>query len=413
MKIITVIKTYSDLIKTTPLIHTFETYNNKNKPTDFEAGKDPLPIDYRLVHIGQNYDTRISESLRENPVINDSCMCLDVGWGSPAEQLGHTMMAFEKVLYKENPDWIVVTGHDNSALACSLSAKKLNTKICRLEAGLRSKEKNSPDELNRQLTDRLGDLLFTQDKLSNENLKAEGIAPSDIKFVGNIIVDSLKLNFQRASRTNLPVTLRSNLMAAYTHISDKRSSFLSSSGGFIDGFCLVSIFQGENIDKKDRLESLVDFLTGEVSGDMPVIWPVHSITQRMLQNFSLWEKLLTANNVILLHPLAHHEMLRLIMSAIITITDSSTLQEECTTLGTPCLALKKHTERPLTLREYGGTTVLTGNQTERIKKEYHENRRLNYQPGRPDFWDGKTAMRCLDAILERETGLFQFSINNK
>jgi UDP-N-acetylglucosamine 2-epimerase (non-hydrolysing) len=192
-------------------------------------------------------------------------------------------------------------------------------------------------------------------------------------------------------------------MAAYTHFSDKRSSFLSSSGGFINGFCLVSVFQGENIDKKDHLESLVDFLAGEVAGDMPVIWPVHAITQRMLQNFSLWERLLTANNVILLHPLAHYEMLRLTMNATIAITDSSTLQEECTILGTPCLALKKHTERPLTLREYGGTTVLTGNQTERIKKEYHENRRMQYQPGRPDLWDGKTAMRCLDAILERET----------
>jgi UDP-N-acetylglucosamine 2-epimerase (non-hydrolysing) len=132
---------------------------------------------------------------------------------------------------------------------------------------------------------------------------------------------------------------------------------------------------------------------------MPLIWPIHPRTQKLLKDFGLWEEVMANKKMILLHPLGYHEMLKLNMDAKIMLTDSGGLQEECTVLGTPCLTLRWNTERPITLREHGGASVLVGNNIERIREEYHNTIKLNRTPERPNLWDGKTAERCLDAIL--------------
>lgn len=132
---------------------------------------------------------------------------------------------------------------------------------------------------------------------------------------------------------------------------------------------------------------------------MPILWAIHPRAQKMLKKFGLWEKVLQTENLILLHPLGYHEMLKLNMAAKIMLTDSGGLQEECTVLGTPCLTLRWNTERPITLREHGGASVLVGNNVQRIRKEYHKTQSFQRSPQRPEFWDGNTAQRCLQTIL--------------
>jgi len=158
-----------------------------------------------------------------------------------------------------------------------------------------------------------------------------------------------------------------------------------------------------NVDEKSVLEPILSFLTTEVATDMPVIWPIHPRTQSRLKDFGLWEQAVSCKNLILLHPIGYHEMLRLNMNATIMLTDSGGLQEECCVLGTPCLTLRWNTERPVTLREHGGASVLVGNNVERIRKEYQDTLKLQRTPRRPELWDGKTAMRCVQAIINAET----------
>ncbi len=155
-----------------------------------------------------------------------------------------------------------------------------------------------------------------------------------------------------------------------------------------------------NVDEKEVLTSLFRFLADEVTKDMPLIWPIHPRTQGRLKEYGLWEEALKNEKLILLHPIGYHDMLRLNMDARIMLTDSGGLQEECCVLGTPCLTLRWNTERPVTLREHGGASVLVGNNVARIRKEYHSTLALERKPQRPELWDGKTAERCIKAILE-------------
>jgi UDP-N-acetylglucosamine 2-epimerase (non-hydrolysing) len=303
------------------------------------------------------------------------------------------MIAFEKVLEKEKPDWVVVVGDVNATLACSVAAKKLHIKVCHIEAGLRSGDERMPEEINRLVTDRLSDLLLTPDLISSENLKKEGVPDRKIKFVGNIMIDTLEANRNKASDISI------NDIITQNQISDQSPSHpltLSPSRPF----ALMTMHRPSNVDKKEVLEPLFQFLVDEVTHDMPLIWPIHPRAQKMLKEFGLWETALKTENLILLYPIGYHEMLRLNMDAAIMLTDSGGLQEECCVLGTPCLTLRWNTERPVTLREYGGASVLVGNNVERIREEYRNTLKLDRFPQRPELWDGKTAGRCVEAMVK-------------
>ena len=165
-----------------------------------------------LVHTGQHYDVRMSESFFESLGIPNPDINLEIGSGSHAEQVGNTMIAFEKVLEKEKPDWIVVLGDVNATLACSVAAKKLHVKVCHIEAGLRSGDEKMPEEINRLVTDRLSDLLLTPDTLSNENLRKEGVPEHKINFVGNIMIDTLEANREKASELEIGEIIERNLI---------------------------------------------------------------------------------------------------------------------------------------------------------------------------------------------------------
>ena len=384
MKIISVVGARPNFMKIAPFCKAIETFNTANKTNQ---------IQHILVHTGQHYDVRMSESFFESLGIPSPDINLEVGSGSHAAQVGNTMIAFEQVCIDEQPDWVVVVGDVNATLACSVTAKKLNIKVCHIEAGLRSNDKTMPEEVNRLVTDRLSDLLLTPDRISVQNLKAEGVDDSRMNFVGNIMIDTLETNREKASKLE-PIAIIKDSLIDPTQLSKAEKALENA-----DTFAVSTLHRPSNVDDKEVLEPILDFLATEVTQDMPVIWAIHPRTQKMLQSFGIWEKAVVSPKLILLNPIGYHEMLRLNMSAAIMLTDSGGLQEECCVLGTPCLTLRWNTERPVTLKEYGGASVLVGNNIERIREEYHTALQAGRAPQRPELWDGKTAMRCVEAIV--------------
>ncbi len=353
------------------------------------------PLHHILVHTGQHYDDRMSKAFFEALRIPEADINLDVGSGSHAEQVGQTMIAFEKVLEKEKPDWVVVVGDVNATLACSVTAKKLHIKVCHIEAGLRSRDMKMPEEINRLVTDRLSDLLLTPDTLSSKNLREEGTPENNIVFVGNIMIDTLEANRQKAEKLDINNIITTNQLTLSDTLIHHSSFIIHHS----QSFALMTLHRPSNVDLEKVFTPIINFLLDEVTPDMPLIWPIHPRSQNRLKEFGLWDKVIANPKMILLHPIGYHEMLKLNMEATIILTDSGGLQEESTVLGTPCLTLRWNTERPITLREHGGASVLVGNNVERIRKEYNDTLKLNRTPKRPELWDGKTAARCVEAIV--------------
>jgi len=380
MKIVSVVGARPNFMKIAPFIRSIEEHN---------SGSDEK-VEHILVHTGQHYDVRMSQNFFDELNIPDADIHLGVGSGSHAEQVGKTMIEFEKVLQQEKPDWVVVVGDVNATLACSVTAKKEHIKCCHIEAGLRSGDIRMPEEVNRLVTDRLSDLLLTPDLLSNNNLKQEGVDDSRIRFVGNIMIDTLELQREKAAQMSFGDIIRDNLLEG----TEGSVNFKS------DNYGIVTMHRPSNVDEETIFRPIIEFLTNEVCEKVQIVWPIHPRAVKQLKTFGLYEKVVSNKNLILLHPIGYHEMLKLNMNAKIMLTDSGGLQEECTVLGTPCLTLRWNTERPVTLREYGGASVLVGNNIERIREEFNTTMSLVRKPVRPELWDGKTAGRCLEAIIE-------------
>lgn len=381
MKIISVVGARPNFMKIAPFCKAVTVYNETNQGSR---------VDHILVHTGQHYDVRMSEAFFRELGIPDPDINLEVGSGSHAEQVGHTMIEFEKVLLEQRPDWVVVVGDVNATLSCSVAAKKLNINVCHIEAGLRSGDMTMPEEINRLVTDRLSDLLLTPDRMSSENLKSEGVPDKKIRFVGNIMIDTLEANREKAEKINIEDIIRRNLPQDETYRGNAP----------VDGsYAIMTLHRPSNVDSRDVFEPLVNFLLDEVTMTHTMIWPIHPRARKQLHTFGLWDRVKSNDKLILLEPIGYHDMLRLNMGARILLTDSGGLQEECCVLGTPCLTLRWNTERPVTLRDHGGASVLVGNNIERIRKEYNHTLSLDRMPSRPELWDGKTAGRCLNEII--------------
>lgn len=396
MKIISVVGARPNFMKIAPFIRAIDSYNDRVRENCSPVGghRPPL-IKHLLVHTGQHYDDRLSQAFFEALGIPQAEINLGVRSGSHAEQVGHTMINFEKVLQNHSPDWVVVVGDVNATLACSVTAKKEWVKCCHIEAGLRSGDMTMPEEINRLVTDRLCDLLLTPDQLSSENLRKEGVAEDRIRFVGNIMIDTLEANRDEASGLDVDAIIKKNCI-------DQKQ--ITETRQLITGpFAVITMHRPSNVDSVEVLAPLMNFLCDEVCSDLPLIWPVHPRTEKNLKKFKLWEKVVRTENLILLKPVGYHEMLRLNMGAKVMLTDSGGLQEECCVLGTPCLTLRWNTERPITLKEHGGASVLVGNHVDRIREEYRRMLTQARRPARPKFWDGNTATRCLEAILTAST----------
>jgi UDP-N-acetylglucosamine 2-epimerase (non-hydrolysing) len=393
MKIISVVGARPNFMKIAPFIKAINNYNIKLKTRNEEL------INHVLLHTGQHYDERMSTSFFDQLGIPQAGINLGIGSGSHAEQVGKTMIEFEKVLKAEKPDWVIVVGDVNAILACSVTAKKENIKCCHIESGLRSGDMSMPEEINRLVADRISDLLLTPDLISSENLRREGISEEHIKFVGNIMIDTLESNRGKADQLNVNEIIRKNLINVQPATSNQLPIAI---GTATSNYSVLTLHRPSNVDKKEILEPIVRFILDEVCSENVLLWTLHPRTKKMLEAFNLFEILLEQKNLILLNPLSYLEMLKLNMEAKVMLTDSGGLQEECTVLGTPCLTLRWNTERPTTLLENGGASVLVGNNIDRIRLEYHSALKKPRVPVRPELWDGHAAERCLKAILEYE-----------
>jgi UDP-N-acetylglucosamine 2-epimerase (non-hydrolysing) len=375
MKIISVVGARPNFMKIAPFCH--------------ELKKVGDSVEHILVHTGQHYDEKMSESFFEALDIPRPDINLGIGSGSHAEQVGRTMVEFEKVIRREKPDWVVVVGDVNATFACSITAKKEHVKLAHIEAGLRSRDMNMPEEINRLVTDRLSDLLFTPDVISGINLRAEGVPGEKIKFVGNIMIDTLERHRSRAEQLKLLEIVADNKL--YDVDNQKLE---------LEKFAVITMHRPSNVDSEAVLRPLIDFFTSEVSPELPLIWPIHPRTQKQLELFGLWEKVVSCPGIVLLQPLGYHDMLKLNMSAKLFFTDSGGLQEECCVLGTPCITLRFNTERPITLTEHGGVSMLTGNDVNAVRKAFNKFKLQERSPARPEFWDGKTASRIVKILVQ-------------
>lgn len=383
MKIMSVVGARPNFMKIAPFIRAIAAHNRNSNPG----------IEHILVHTGQHYDNRMNRAFFEALGIPDADINLGIGSGSHAKQVGNTMIAFEKVLQDHEPDWVVVVGDVNATCACSITAKKEQVRLAHIEAGLRSRDMTMPEEINRLVTDRLSDLLFTPDRLSGDNLRKEGVPEERVKFVGNIMIDTLEAQREKADVLDLGDVVSGNL-----HKEQRPEDKAPEAVVRKDGFAVMTMHRPSNVDFPDVLGLLVDFLCDELCAEMPLVWPIHPRTESNLKKFGLWERVADTDSIVLLNPVGYHEMLRLNMDARVMLTDSGGLQEECCVLGTPCLTLRWNTERPVTLKEHGGASVLVGNEVARIRDAWRQTLAEQRRPARPELWDGRTAERIVRAL---------------
>ena len=384
MKVISVVGARPNFMKIGPFARAIRGHNHRHGHQ----------IDHLLVHTGQHYDARMSEKFFAELGIPQPDINLEVGSGSHAEQVGRTMIEFEKVVRAENPDWVVVVGDVNATCACSITAKKEHIKLAHIEAGLRSGDMDMPEEINRLVTDRLADLLFTPDRLSSQNLRAEGVSSEKICLVGNIMIDTLEHERGKTQQLDVREVIERNSLAD--------SSAEAASMGHSAEVGVVTLHRPSNVDHPEVLGPLIDFLVNEVTRDMQLVWPMHPRTQKQLRSFGLWEQVRSCQDLFLLHPIGYHDMLRLNMNSRVMLTDSGGLQEECCVLGTPCLTLRHNTERPVTLREHGGASTLVGNDVDRIRQAYRSALEAERKPVCPELWDGRTAERIVAQLIDAE-----------
>lgn len=334
-----------------------------------------------VLHTGQHYDEGMSQLFFDQLGIPRPRYNLGVGSASHAEQTARIMMEFEKVVLNERPDIVVVVGDVNSTAACSLVAAKLGIPSAHVEAGLRSRDRRMPEEINRIVTDALCDLLFTTSRDADENLVREGISRERIFFVGNVMIDTLLRFREAASRTGI-------------------LERLSLRPG---GFALLTLHRPSNVDDPAVLARLLEAVV-EVSRRLPVVAPLHPRTKSRVEEFGLGSMLEAAECVRVLPPLGYLEFLALEAQARLVLTDSGGIQEETTVLGVPCLTLRPNTERPVTCTQ--GTNRLVGNDPARIIAAVEVVLSEPPPSGRvPELWDGRAAERIADILVDRERWL--------
>lgn len=377
MKLLLVVGTRPNFVKAAPLVRAIEHHNSTN-PSN--------PIDWRLVHTGQHYDDALSAALFRDLGIGEPHQNLNVGSGTHGEQTGRTMMAIEEMLQEMRPDWTVVFGDVNATLAVAITAKKLCLKVAHVEAGLRSHDWTMPEEINRVVTDRIADLNFATTDGAIENLRREGIEEDRLALVGNIMIDSLDY-WNASGQESDPLSIVEESLLA-----GELPQFLPPRG-----FALCTLHRPATVDDPVVLTEIVEMLDS-LAERMPLIMPLHPRTENRLRAAGLIER---TTRIVYTRPLSHSQILSMVQDAAVVLTDSGGLQEECCVLGRPFVVLRWNTERPETLRQYGGTGEVCGTDAMSIRDAFHR-AILDHKtrPHRPDYWDGETAPRILSWLIE-------------
>ena len=367
------------------------------------AGKD---IHYRLVHTGQHYDKNMSDTFFEELGIPMPDVNLGCGGGTQAEQTANIMMAFEKDLMANPTDIVLVVGDVTSTMACSIVAKKLNTKVCHVEAGIRSWDQTMPEEINRMVTDALADYMFTTSEIANKNLLLQGACleakgerreargeelpalleeqyafkrtPQRVWYVGNVMIDTLLANRSRFRRPDVYDTLG---------LQEKQ-------------YVVMTMHRPANVDEEAHLKALMEQIITNVHG-LPIIFPIHPRTAKIFYNLWGYEEQLKQlfPNLHIVDPMGYLEFNYLVERAKAVVTDSGGITEETTVMGVPCITLRDNTERPETCTI--GTNKLIGTRPEAIKPALDQLFAGEWQQGAiPPLWDGHTAKRIIEILWE-------------
>jgi len=349
-----------------------------------EAFKSRTPdIDVVLLHTGQHYDHAMKALLFDQLGIPVPDIDLEVRGGSHAEQTANIMLKFESVLLEQKPSAVLVVGDVNSTIACALVAVKLHTPVIHVEAGLRSKDLNMPEEINRLLTDRISQLLFTTERLGDENLLVEGVARDSIHFVGNVMIDTL-MKFKEIA-PSVDVALGN------TDIAEARDVLARAGGKFV----FVTMHRPSNVDSPEILERLLTSIR-EISLKAPIIFAVHPRTKSNISKFGL-DTVLESPSVFTTPPMGYLDSLAFMSNATAVLTDSGGIQEETTALGVPCITMRENTERWVTVEE--GTNVIVGTDANLIAQTFEQIMAGRGKAGRrPELWDGHAAERIVDTI---------------
>lgn len=371
MKILVVVGARPNFMKAAPILKAIREFNGMRG--EWAGAIQPI-----LVHTGQHYDAKMSDAFFADLEMPTPDVFLGAGSGSHAEQTAEIMKRFEPVLLREKSEVMLVVGDVNSTLACALVASKMPTNcrpaIAHIEAGLRSFDRNMPEEINRILTDQLSDFLFVTEESGVRNLRKQGVPASKVHMVGNTMIDSLREYESRAATSPIMRTLG----------VEKRR------------YALLTLHRAANVDER---ESLVEILEGisELSRLMTVVFPAHPRTQKKICELGLSRYF--ADSVRSVEPLGYLDFLCLMKHARLVVTDSGGIQEETTALGIPCVTARDNTERPVTIDV--GTNLLGGTRRDTIAKAIRTQLASKTRTSLPDLWDGRAAARIVGILADR------------
>ena len=327
-----------------------------------------------LLHTGQHYDDNMSKVFFDDLGMPKPDIYMGIGSGSHAYQTGTVMIEFEKICQEKDPSMVVVVGDVNSTVACTIVCAKMGIPCAHVEAGLRSFDRDMPEEINRILTDSVADLLLTPSPDGDEHLRAEGIAEERIIRVGNVMIDSLYNNLARAE-----------------------SSSIQDELGLEEDYSILTLHRPSNVDDEGIFAGIISAL--EVIGkEIQIVFPMHPRTEKMAKQFSLYERIASIPRIKITGPVGYLDFVALMSNSKLVLTDSGGLQEETTALGIPCITLRENTERPITVTE--GTNTIVGCDPALIKSTALDALTTGGKSGRiPEMWDGKTAHRIADVLI--------------